>query len=253
MERFWELFIKGIPIGISNTLPGVSGGTMALVLKIYDDLVNGIKRLKFKILIPIFLGAVSGVFLSSSLITSLLDKYPLFLTAFLMGLILASAKVTGEEVKKINLSFLLLAIIGFVFAFLYSSQIKGIGASESTSLFRYFTGGAFGSIAMILPGISGGTILVMLGLYHSVLTAISSFNIPVIIVFGVGVGTGLLVFSWFLSYLLDNYRSPLMAFLTGLIIGSLRSVIPGQLNFAVVIGFLLGLTTIYLLLQVEKN
>ncbi|HKL75360.1 MAG TPA: DUF368 domain-containing protein [Halanaerobiales bacterium] len=251
MSRFWEFFIKGMPIGISNTLPGVSGGTMALVLKIYDELVNSIKKLNLKVLIPIGLGAVVGVFLSSTLIINLLENFNLFMTAYLMGLILASAKVTYNEIADFNLFSIILVAVGLIFAYFYSVDINGAVNSESISLIKYFSGGAIGSVAMILPGISGGTILVMLGLYQSVLTAISNFDFMIIIVFGLGVAFGLLIFSWLLSYFLNNYRSLLMALLTGLIIGSTRSVIPPQLTFSVITGFLLGIGSIYLLLKVE--
>ena len=252
MERFWEFFVKGMPIGISNTLPGVSGGTMALVLKIYDELVNGIKNINLKVLIPIGLGAVVGVFLSSTLIINLLENFNLFMTAYLLGLILASAKVTFKEIKSFDFSTIILVLIGLIFAYYYSVDINGAKVVENISLLKYFGGGAIGSVAMILPGISGGTILVMFGLYQSVLTAISNFDFMIIIVFGLGVAFGLLVFSWLLSYFLNNYRSLLMALLTGLIIGSTRSVIPPQLSFSVIVGFLLGIGSIYFLIKVEK-
>ena len=251
MNRFWEFFIKGMPIGISNTLPGVSGGTMALVLKIYDELVNSIKKIKLKVLIPIGFGAVVGVFLSSTLIINLLENFNLFMTAYLMGLILASAKVTYNEIDRFNIFSIILVVIGLIFAYFYSVDINGAKTVESISLLKYFSGGAIGSVAMILPGISGGTILVMLGLYQSVLTAISTFDFMIIIAFGSGVAFGLLIFSWLLSYFLNNYRSLLMALLTGLIIGSTRSVIPPQFTLSVVFGFILGITSIYLLLKVE--
>lgn len=251
MERFWEFFIKGMPIGISNTLPGVSGGTMALVLKIYDELVNSIKKIKLKVLIPIALGAVVGVFLSSNLIISLLNNFNLFMTAYLLGLILASAKVTFKEIDFFNFTAIFLIILGFVFSYFYSVDINGAAAGQNISLLKFFGGGAVGSVAMILPGISGGTILVMLGLYQGVLSAISNFDFMIIIAFGSGVAFGLLIFSWLLSYFLNNYRSLLMALLTGLIIGSSRSVIPPQLTLSVVLGFILGITSIYLLLKVE--
>ena len=253
MERFWEFFVKGMPIGISNTLPGVSGGTMALVLKIYDELVTSIKNINLKVLIPIGLGAVAGVFLSSTLIINLLENFNLFMTAYLMGLILASVKVTYSEIDEFNIFSIILIAIGLIFAYFYSVDINGAKAVGNIPLLKFFGGGAIGSVAMILPGISGGTILVMMGLYQSVLSAISSFDFMIIIVFGLGVAFGLLVFSWLLSYFLNNYRSLLMALLTGLIIGSTRSVIPPQLSFSVIVGFLLGIGSIYFLIKVNKS
>ncbi|MGM0411292.1 MAG: DUF368 domain-containing protein [Bacillota bacterium] len=252
MQRFWELFLKGMPIGISNTLPGISGGTMALVLKIYDELINSIKKINLKILIPIAIGAVVGVFLSASLITNLLESYPLLITSFLLGLIIASSKVTFNELDKIKLKEIILIIIPFILTYFYLADVNATNSNEAISLIRYFIGGSIGSVAMILPGISGGTILVMLGLYQNVLAAISNFNLLIIIIFGGGVIFGLLAFSWLLSYFLNNYRTSLMAILTGLILGSTRAVIPESFSFIVIIGFFLGILSIYLLLQVEK-
>ena len=251
MNRFWELFIKGMPIGMSNTLPGISGGTIALVLKIYDELVHSIKKIKIKFLIPVILGAVTGVFIGSSIIITLFNNYPIFVTAFLLGLILASSKVTFQEVDTFDILKIIFGLAGFAIAFMYSAEASNSVNINNISLIKYFAGGALGSVAMILPGISGGTILVMMGLYQSVLAAISGLNLVIIIVFGVGILTGLLIFSWLLSYLLDNYRSSLMAFLTGLILGSTRSVIPAQFNIIAVLGLVLGIMVIYYLLKIE--
>ncbi|GAB6099312.1 DUF368 domain-containing protein [Halanaerocella petrolearia] len=247
IQQLIELFIKGIPIGMSNTLPGISGGTMALVLGIYDLLISGIKRIRVWILGPIFLGAVAGVLASSKVITSLLESHPSLVKAFLLGLIFASSKVTFAEVKEFNLKTILLGSLGLVLALFYSVELEGTGGVTAISGTKLFFGGAVGSVAMILPGVSGGTILIMLGLYQGVLEAISAFNLSVMAIFGLGVGSGLLAFSWVLSYLLDNFRMLLMAFLTGLILGSMRSVIGFQLGIGAVISFVLGIATIYLL------
>ena len=253
MGEFWELLIKGIPIGMSNTLPGISGGTMALVLKIYDRLITGIKKIRFKILIPIFLGAVIGVLGSSKLITILLVEQSNLMMAFLSGLILFSVKVTIVEVEKFDIKAILLFIVGLTIAYFYSVEINSSGVTSDISLFKFFLGGVIGSVAMILPGISGGTILIMLGLYQRVIQGISSFNLPLIIIFGLGVGSGLLSFSWLLSYLLNNYRSLLMSFLTGLILGSMRSVLPSQFGLVEIIAFIMGSLIIWGLSRLNQS
>lgn len=250
MKDFWEFFFKGMPIGISNTLPGISGGTIALVLGIYDRLINGIKRIKLQILLPIGLGAISGVLISSKLITGLLDSdYRSVLIATLLGLIFASSKVTFDQVDKFDLKAIILALMGLVLAYYYSVDINTGIVATSIPLFKFFIGGAIGSVAMILPGVSGGTILIMMGLYEAVLAAISNFDLLRLFTFAAGVGSGLLGFSWFLSFLLDSYRSLLMAFLTGLILGSMASVIPQSIGILEVVGFAIGVLIIYLLVK----
>ena len=262
LKEFGELFIKAIPIGMSNTLPGISGGTMALVLKIYDRLIAGIKKINLKILVPVLLGAVAGVGVGAKVVTVLLASQPGLITAFLLGLILASSKVTFAQVEEINWQTITLFFLGLALALIYSIDINSGSSLADVSALKVLIGGAVGSTAMILPGISGGTVLIMLGLYEGVLTAISAVLNPVLafkltaipidqlkilIFFAAGVGGGLLLFSWLLSYLLNNFRSLLMAALTGLILGSMRSVIPGQLGIKEVIGFLLGIGIIYIL------
>ncbi|MBM7555579.1 DUF368 domain-containing protein [Halanaerobacter jeridensis] len=262
LEEFVELFLKSIPIGMSNTLPGISGGTMALVLKMYDRLVNGIKKINLKILIPIVLGAVFGVGVGAKVVTTLFESQPGLITAFLLGLILASSKVTFVQVKDFNWKTGTLFILGLVIALTYSVDISSGAGTVVVSPIVVLLGGAIGSTAMILPGISGGTVLIMLGLYERILSAISAVldpvlalelsaiplsEVKVLFAFAVGIGGGLLLFSWLLSYLLNDFRSLLMASLTGLILGSMRSVIPNQFGVKEVIGFSVGILIIYVL------
>ncbi|WP_027338914.1 DUF368 domain-containing protein [Halonatronum saccharophilum] len=251
MKGFWEYLIKGIPIGMANTLPGVSGGTVALILRIYERLINSIKNLNLRMLIPIGIGAVIGVGVSSKLIIGLLESNLRgFMLALLLGLIFASSKITADQVENFNFKSIFLAIVGLIFTYFYSIDIDTVVLTSDISLARFFFGGTIGSIAMILPGVSGGTLLIMLGLYQGVLEAISTLNIIVLLVFGFGVGVGLLIFSWTLSYLLNRYNSPVMAFLTGLILGSMRSVLPDSLGLLEIIGFVLGGFIIW---RLDKN
>lgn len=252
MNNFLELFIKGIPIGISNTLPGVSGGTMALVLKIYEKLINGIKEINLKTLIPLFFGGILGVFVSSRLLVNLLEKYPNLITAFLFGLILASSKVTAAEIDKYDVKKFFLILSGILMAVIFSISVQSEVEVNKVFLFQFFIGGFLGSMAMILPGISGGTILVMLGIYRPVINAISNFDIMIIFIFGIGLVLGLLTISRVLSYFLDNYRFSMMALLTGLILGSLYNVIPPQINLGVTFSFISGFLVIEILRRYEK-
>lgn len=251
MSELISYFIKGIPLGISNTLPGISGGTMALVLKIYEDLINGIKNINLKVLIPIFLGAASGILFSSRLVTIYMDKYPDLVTAFLFGLILASSKITGAEIGKYNINKIILIFLGLILAGIISLGIGVQPVGGKITNYRYFIGGFTGSIAMILPGISGGTVLVLLGIYRPILAAVSALDIKILVIFAFGLILGLLTISRVLSFLLNKYRSLMMALLTGLILGSLFSVMPGKINFSVTFAFIFGFLVIELLRRYE--
>ena len=238
LKDLFILFIKAIPIGISNTLPGISGGTIALVLKIYTRLINSIKKVKIIELIFVALGAALGIFLAAKLIDGLLESSPNLMLAFLMGLILLSSKVTIVEIKEYDFKSVILIFLGFSVAYFFAVDMSG--PTVEASNISYFIGGLLSSSAMIIPGISGGTLLAMLGLYEAFVQAVESFDITRLFIIAAGMGVGIMGFAWPLSYLLKNYRSLLMALMTGLILGSVRSVIPATFGFAELLSLLLG-------------
>lgn len=244
-KDIWLLFLKGIPIGISNVLPGISGGTIAVVLRIYDILIDAIKNINLKIILPIGLGAVLGLLSTASLVDYLLDNYTSFMVAFIFGLIIASAKVTILDIKKLNISIFLWLIVGFIIAFFIGKQPVDVVNSEAVvSTGNIIFSGIFASISMLLPGISGATVLVLLGMYEYIIDQLLAFNLSVIILFGASAIAGMLGFSWILSYLLQTYRSELMSALTGLIIGSAFVVMPKNITWLDFGGIILGVSIV---------
>lgn len=247
-KNIWLLLLKGIPIGISNVLPGISGGTIAVVLGIYDMLIDAIKRFNLKIILPITIGAILGLLSTAGLINYLLETYPSFMTATIFGLIVASAKVTIVDIKKKNIINFLCFIIGFFIAFVLGKQSIDVAINGSiVSTWKLMFSGIFASLSMLLPGISGATILVMLGMYEYIIDCLLSMNITVILIFGSSAVLGILSFAWVLSYLLKEYRSELMATLTGLILGSALVVIPKSLTLIDLLGIILGISIVFIL------
>ncbi|NLJ72169.1 MAG: DUF368 domain-containing protein [Syntrophomonadaceae bacterium] len=247
-KDIWLLFLKGIPIGISNVLPGISGGTIAVVLRIYDTLINGIKTINLKVIIPIGLGAFLGLLATASLVDYLLDNYTSFMMAFIFGLIISSAKVTVLDIKKINLVIIGCLIAGLALALLIAYQPTGLADAQTiVSTKRIIFGGVFASISMLLPGISGATVLILLGIYEFIIEALLSLNILIISIFAVSAICGMLAFSWLLAYLLQNYRSELMSLLTGLIIGSALVAMPTSFIWTDCGGIILGVLIVLLL------
>lgn len=240
MKKTISLILRGIPIGISLTLPGVSGGTIALVLGIYDRLIHAIKKVNLWFLIPIFLGGVIGVWVGSGFITYFLETFESPTIAFLLGLVLFSVKVTVKEAGRYNYKGLVAIGVGIIVAVILWNASKDDVARGTVTNLQLFFAGFISSIAMILPGVSGATLLIMLGLYGGVLEAVQHFNIIVLIMYGSGAVLGLFSFSWILSYLLNNYRAITMMTLTGLIIGSARAVLPQRVGIFEVIAFALG-------------
>lgn len=240
METFFN-FLKGMVIGIANIIPGVSGGTMAVVLDIYDNLISSIsdflkdwkKNLRF--LLPIVLGAGSGILLFSKLLKNLLDNYPIPTSFFFIGLIVGSipliAKKANEtKFKKVNL-------IPFFITFIFLVSLSIIAPPEmNETIIRELSVGAFikltlagaiGAGAMIMPGISGSFILLLIGLYTTTITAVAEFNVPILIPIGIGVLLGLVFITKLIDKLLKKYPGPTYFGILGLVIGSIFSIYKG--------------------------
>lgn len=232
--------INGIFIGASNVIPGVSGGTVAVILGIYEALIDSVKNIRhdFKknimYLIQIGIGAVIGILLFSSMISTLLDKYTIAVNYLFVGLVIGSISLLFSkfEDKKMTLSKISGFILGVGFVFMISTigAMMSVDGTESikTGLSSYITLGFAGFIAaftMVLPGVSGSLTLVMLGMYDDFVNAISTFNIPVLFVCGIGVLIGLLVTVKLISFLLKKYNDITYAAILGLVMGSILIIV----------------------------
>ena len=251
-----RIFLQGLPIGLANTLPGMSGGTVALILYLYEPLLKALKRIDLKFLLPLGLGAAAGALLGALVIERFIRIYPDLIMALLAGMILASLRVTLREAGGINLGGGFskvkalkygLLVLGILAALLLSGGSSG--HSGSAGNFRIFLAGFFGSATMILPGVSGGTVLVIMGVYRPVISAIASLSLVPLFFFGSGLAVGLVVFAWFLSWLLQEHRQAVMYLLSGLILGSLGSVVPPAPGLSAVVLFLLGFLAVWLLIS----
>lgn len=241
---------RGFAMGISDLIPGVSGGTIALLLGIYDDFiasVSGVFSKNFKksiaFLLPIVIGmglAIGGL---SSVINYLLAEHPMPTMFFFFGLILGIIPFL-VRISKVKQTYTAKhwAIMVIAIAFLAAMAFfKGDSAHGAPSyidlsfpmLIKYFVAGICASSAMLLPGISGSFILLLFGVYSTVTYSISEivrFNfqaLPVIITVGLGIVVGFLVASKLITYLLQHYTYMTYAAILGLVIGSLFSVFPG--------------------------
>lgn len=237
------LYLKGVSMGCADVIPGVSGGTVAFITGIYEELINSIKsidldafRLLFRFqlitfwkningnfLISILAGIVTSLLSLSKLMTYLLENHPISIWSFFFGLILVSSPLILHDIKRWNFFTVLSFILGIAIAYM----ITVLSPTQTPSnLFFIFFCGALAICAMILPGISGAFILLLIGKYEYMITALINFNIPVILVFVMGCFLGLLGFSHVLSWILTHYRFPTLAVLAGFMIGSLNKVWP---------------------------
>lgn len=233
--------LKGMVIGISNVIPGVSGGTMAVVLGIYDKLISTIngffKNWKKSIFFlgEIAVGAALGIILFSKLITTLLNNYTEPTSFFFIGLILGSfpllyKRATKNKVKPSNYIWFVITL-GLMIAMSFFNENDTTAVAMTTlsvkSFISLFSAGFIAAATMILPGVSGSLVLLILGLYTTFTTAISTFNIPLLIPIALGVLIGIITMTKVIEALLNKFPQPTYFAICGLILGSIFSVYPG--------------------------
>ncbi|MDP3066728.1 MAG: DUF368 domain-containing protein [Methanobacteriaceae archaeon] len=236
------IFLRGLLMGIADVIPGVSGGTIALITGIYQRLIHAIsqinltflfyalegkfgkaqeevKKWDFNLFIPLLAGIGLAVLTMSKIMMMFLTVYTAPTYAFFFGLILASAGFVYKHVDELNLKNIVFLIIGLVFAVLFVG-LNPIQANHSLPII--FISGMVAICAMILPGISGAFVLLLLNQYEYMLQSLNQLKIVDIVIFGMGALIGILSFSRLLDYLLNNHKSVTMAFLVGLMVGTLR-------------------------------
>ena len=237
------VYLRGMLMGAADIVPGVSGGTMAFITGIYDTLIDSIRAFDLaclrlvlrgqikaawqhvngQFLLALALGIATSVLSLARLISWLLENHPVPLWAFFFGLILASALVLLNQVERWSFARTLCLFAGIAFALTIALAPV---VNMDVGMPGVFLAGFIAICAMILPGISGSFILVLLGMYATVLGAIKSLDLAFIAVLGAGAIAGLLVFSRLLHWLLHHYHQATMALLTGFLFGSLAVVWP---------------------------
>lgn len=235
--------LKGIGMGAADVVPGVSGGTIAFITGIYEELIDTLKSIDLSLiqtlkndgikgawnsingnfLVALFLGIGISILSLAKIISHTLATYPVLIWSFFFGLIIASAIVIAGKIKSWNVGSIISLIVGAVIAY----YITVVAPAETPNATWFvFISGMIAICAMILPGISGSFILLLMGKYKYVLEAISNFDIKVIVTFAAGCVVGLLTFSHVLSWMFKKYHDLTVALLTGFMIGSLNKVWP---------------------------
>lgn len=266
----WKNIYRGLIMGASDVIPGVSGGTIAVLLGIYDRLIAAIngfigkewkKHLGF--LIPLGIGMVTAIFLLANVIEWLFEHYPAPTKFFFLGLILGVLPFLFHKADAKNTfkakHFILLAIgIIIVGSMAFFSPTEGdvIKNITGTTYILLFVSGFIASSAMILPGISGSFMLLLLGMYTTIISAISNLQFDIIIVTGIGIVLGILFMSKVINYFLENHYTVTFAIIIGLVIGSVFVVFPGfpsetSLILLSILTFAVGLFVAYILGRVE--
>lgn len=285
MKKAFFTFLKGVAMGTVDIIPGVSGGTMALILKIYDKIIDQLQKINLvllknflrgrfqlvfaqidlRFLLALILGIGTAIMSLAHIISWGLEKYPIYLFSLFFGLIIASSilLIPRKNIKGASIIFL---ILGFIIAWIITSLTS---ANTPENYAFIFLSGSIAICAMILPGISGSFILLLLGKYEFVLNAIKNpfilNNLIIIAIFIAGCVIGLLAFSRLLNFLLKKYYTPTLMLLIGFMLGSLNKIWPFKIaqknvwpninqEFFIALGLaILGIIIGYFLSKVKKE
>jgi len=243
IKDYLLLFVKGLAMGGADVVPGVSGGTIAFISGIYEELIDSIKAVNINSLKVLFKGEfkefwqqingnflavlLSGIAISlaslARLMTYLMEHNPIQLWSFFLGLILISSIVILRQIKKWSFGVAIAGIIGIIASYYLTSMSP---AQTSDSYWIIFLSGAIAICAMILPGISGAFILLIMGKYQLVVGALGNLDYGIIAVFIAGCGFGILLFVRLISWLLHKYYNYAIAVLAGFMMGSLNKIWP---------------------------
>ena len=248
MKSIFIHIIKGAIMGAANVIPGVSGGTMALVMGIYERLINSINHLNFNTLKKIFItrdfksfakntdlfflisitvGIFVSIFSLSILLEFLFETHKILVLSYFFGLIFASVFFVGKTIKKYSPLSIFLFLIGFLIA---GGMVFISPSSSNSSFFFLIISGAIAMCSMILPGLSGSFVLLLLGNYELIICAINDLNFSILVPFGIGAVSGIILFAKLLQFIFKKFRNNTISLLTGFIFGSLIVLWPWKLD-----------------------
>lgn len=234
---------KGMGMGAADVIPGVSGGTIAFITGIYEELINSIKAINGSLIKTLFTQGIAvawkqinGTFLFSVLggilisifslariISWLLTNHPMLVWGFFFGLIVGSTIFVGKKIYKLNAITIFMFLAGTAIAYYITIATP---ATTPQGLWFIFLSGAIAICAMILPGISGSFILLLMGKYEYILNAVKDLQVIVLLVFGAGCAIGIVAFSNLIAWLFKKFHNPTLALLTGFMLGSLNKLWP---------------------------
>ena len=238
------LWVRGIILGAGVIVPGVSGGTIMVIFGMYETMLQDLLRFRLKPYIAMAIGAVVGVFAGGALLSFLFDHHPNPTYSFIMGCLLMSIPFILKRTKGFTGKRTLLLLIGILISFSLL-RLPALFVGGTLTLGQTFFAGFVSSATMMVPGVSGSAVLIVLGLYESILEAVRLFEMRTLLIFIIGAVTGVFLLAKVLKSLFTRYMSEILFFFTGLIIGSLGMVWPSEISFIPLVTFGLGLGLVY--------
>lgn len=272
MKRFLNVFLKGIWIGGTLTVPGVSGGSMAMILGIYEPLISAVNRLvsknnekqaSLRFLLLFSFGAVLGIFTLSSVVSWLLELFPVPVLFFFIGAVAGGIPLLFKQMDccRFKWQHILYLLSGMVLVLLLSLLPNGVFELSAergiVGVFWQFLGGIIAAIALVLPGISVSHMLYVLGVYEGVINAIIHFRVWLLIPFALGVLGGVLLMTKAVEYLLLHFKTATYMVILGFVLGSVAELLSGVrfsgVTFICLPLFLCGFFAIYILFKKQKG
>lgn len=244
MKKYIGYILKGLGVGIANIIPGVSGGTIALITGIFVRLINAIKSFDLRalklllsgkvktfaektdlyFLIAVFSGVVIAIVLLAKIFGFLFDNYPVYIWSYFFGLVMASIYFVGKRIDRWTIAVIVFLTLGTAIAVVLSFFNP---ATQNESIFYLFLCGVVAVCSMILPGLSGSFVLILMGNYQLVaIEAINNRDLGILIPVVTGAVVGLIAFSHLLSWVFKHFKDQTIALLTGFILGSLNVLWP---------------------------
>ena len=262
---FLSSFFKGVLIGVGNIAPGVSGGALAIILGLYEELIHcvntffqDIKR-NFLFLLPIGLGVAAGIIGFSNVLNFLFDRYPMPTTFALAGLIVGMLPVFWKKAnaKGFKIYYLIPLVITLalsLFFFMVETGYTGSSPVQQLDIKALLLCGFLIAGSIVIPGISGSVLLILLGVYGAILNAIATIDIPVLIPLSLGLALGVLVFSKLMGYLLKRYYSITYYAILGFIIGTLPELLKGiSWDHTLITGIICFVIGLYVSLRISMK
>ena len=268
MKKNIILMLKGAVFGVANIIPGVSGGTIALTMGVYEDLISSISHFlkkpknSLKFILPFAIGAAFSILLMSKLISFCLSKFPFPTTLFFVGLILGGVPLLTKKIKKKKVKPLNIGLFILTFLIVLGMNFMNSGTSEislaNPSIFMYFILALVGMVAaatMVIPGISGSFVLMLLGFYEPIVNTVGDLtnfsnlghNLLILMPFGIGVLVGIILIAKLIEYLFDKYEIPTYYAILGFVMASILTLVMGVLSSSIsVIHILVGLILLVL-------
>jgi len=239
--------LQGLVLGFIIILPGMSGGTVFLMMGLYENLIADLARLRIKPYLPLLGGIILGIFIGGTAFALVFQKYRDITAALLLGSLLASVRSVLSSCPQLSYKRLLFLGIGLIVGLYVGVEPLSVGGQTAdVSVFVLLIGGALSTAAMVLPGVPGSSVLIVLGIYDTMLYYIKELSMMPLLTFMVGSILGLFLLVKLLDRLYAKYRDLLSYFFAGLILGSSRALLPLAFDWHLLAPFVVGFAMVWL-------